>query len=420
MDDQSNNGAFEPTEPLKDDATTSRVEEIFDPPRPAPTPTEVTKSRHPDPRPRTSGDETGGQRSGRVQEIAIDEIIVPPKKRSLKEETVEQIMTSAPEFGLGGTPVTVYRGEEAEKFVLITGGHKLEAARRLGWTAIVANIVEWDADQRRMWEIIENLHRAELTELERADQFAELTELRERRAQKDQILDEANKLSQVETVLRGGRGKKGGIRAAARELGITKDDAHRSIKIAGLSEPAKQVARETGLDDNRTVLLKAAKAKDGVKFLREERKSRDTKKKAGPDLTPNIAQETPNLDLTPNRAGEYAGFLMAHVKPKHIPLAISLIKATKPDDVIEVLQARNLYPAVLQKLRLFKGADDQSQRFRREVSGYRDGEEKDEKLIIEVENSINKLSDINEAMKWYEQWFIIANDRLGGKEGNYT
>ena len=43
MDDQSNNGAFEPTEPLKDDATTSRVEEFFDPPRPAPTPTEVTE-----------------------------------------------------------------------------------------------------------------------------------------------------------------------------------------------------------------------------------------------------------------------------------------------------------------------------------------------------------------------------------------
>ena len=51
-------------------------------------------------------------------------------------------------------------------------------------------------------------------------------------------------------------------------------------KIAGLSDAAKQVARETGLDENREVLLEAAKAQDSVAFLREESARRDTKKGA--------------------------------------------------------------------------------------------------------------------------------------------
>jgi len=290
---------------------------------PAPTPTEVTESPEPDPRPRTSGDEAGGQMSGRVREIAIADISVPSTKRPLKEETVEQIMTSAPEFGVG--LITVYEDAETHQFVLITGGQRLEAARRLGWTAILANIVDWEPDQRRMWEIVENLHRAELTELERADQFAELTELRERRAQKGQILDEADKLSQVETVSKGGRGKKGGIRETARKAGITKDDADRRMKIAGLPDAAKQVARETGLDDNRRALLEAAKAEDSVVFLREESARRDTSKKTKADPAPNTAEELADL-------------MFPRFNHEEISTVISLLQATPLKDVVAALR----------------------------------------------------------------------------------
>ena len=67
-----------------------------------------------------------------------------------------------------------------------------------------------------------------------------------------------DKLSQTATVSKGGRGKESGVRAAARELHIDKDDAHRAVKVASLSEEAKEAAREAGLDDNRTALLQAA------------------------------------------------------------------------------------------------------------------------------------------------------------------
>jgi ParB family chromosome partitioning protein len=285
----------------------------------------VIESPEPDPHTHTSGDEAGGQMSGRVQEIAIADITIPPTKRALKEESVEQIMTSMPEFGLGGTPLTVYRGEEADKFVLITGGHRLEAARRLGGTVIAANIVDWEPDRRRMWEIVENLHRAELTELERAEQTVELIKLRERRAQKGQIANEADKPSQLATVSKGGRGKKGGIRGAARELGISKDDAHRSLKIDGLSEPAKQVARETGLDENRRVLLEATKAEDSVVFLREESARRDTSKKTKADPAPNTAEELADL-------------MFPRFNHEEISTVISLLQANPLKDVVTALR----------------------------------------------------------------------------------
>jgi ParB family chromosome partitioning protein len=325
MDDRSNNAAFEPTEPLKDDATTPTTQESVDSLCAATPPIRaaVTESREPDPHTRPSGDEAGGQMSGQVREIAIADITIPPTKRALKEESVEQIMTSMPEFGLGGTPLTVYRGEEADKFVLITGGHRLEAARRLGGTVIAANIVDWEPDRRRMWEIVENLHRAELTELERAEQTVELIKLRERRAQKGQVSNEADKPSQLATVSKGGRGKKGGIRGAARELGISKDDAHRSLKIDGLPEPAKQVARETGLDENRRVLLEAAKAEDSVAFLREQSARRDTKKGASVSFAPNLVDES-------------ADIVVRRLKPEDIPLIKPVVEA-QPRDFAEAL-----------------------------------------------------------------------------------
>jgi hypothetical protein len=174
-----------------------------------------------------------------------------------------------------------------------------------------------------MWEIVENLHRAELTELERADQFAELTELRERRAQKDQILDEADKPSQVETVSKGGRGKKGGVREAARKAGITKDDAHRRMKIAGLPDAAKQVARETGLDDNRRALLEAAKTEDSVAFLREESARRGAKK-------------GPSVSFAPSLVDESADIVVRRLKPEDIPLVKPVVEA-RPRDFAEAL-----------------------------------------------------------------------------------
>jgi hypothetical protein len=47
---------------------------------------------------------------------------------------------------------------------------------------------------------------------------------------------------------------------AARDLGITRDEVRRAKTIASLPEQTKQAARDAGLDDNQSALLKAARA----------------------------------------------------------------------------------------------------------------------------------------------------------------
>ena len=56
----------------------------------------------------------------------------------------------------------------------------------------------------------------------------------------------AGKPRQLDAVSAGGRGKKGGIREAARQLGLSEADVRRAIKVASLSPEAQQAAHEVG------------------------------------------------------------------------------------------------------------------------------------------------------------------------------
>jgi len=88
------------------------------------------------------------------------------------------------------------------------------------------------------------------------------------------LTEEKEVLAQVAPKLRGGR-PEGGIRAAARELGVAKDDAHRATQVASLPEEAKDAAREVGLDNNRSALLAAGKTADPAAELRRLRAEKD-------------------------------------------------------------------------------------------------------------------------------------------------
>ena len=82
----------------------------------------------------------------------------------------------------------------------------------------------------------------------------------------------AGKPRQLDAVSAGGRGKKGGIREAARQLGLSEADVRRAIKVASLSPEAQRAAHELGLADNRSALLRAADEttpEDQVRVLEE-------------------------------------------------------------------------------------------------------------------------------------------------------
>jgi len=177
--------------------------------------------------------------------IMIDDIIVGDGRRELNAATVKKLAQSIEQVGLRH-PITVKR--KGDKYLLVAGRHRLEACKKLDREYVPASIVSMTNDEARLWEIAENLHRAELTKLERDDNIAEWIKITER------ILSQSAK----ETPR--GRGQpEGGIAAAARDLGVDKDAAHRAVKVASLSDEAKDAARETGLDNNRTALLAASR-----------------------------------------------------------------------------------------------------------------------------------------------------------------
>ncbi|MCJ2113294.1 hypothetical protein MKK64_19135 [Methylobacterium sp. E-025] len=117
----------------------------------------------------------------------------------------------------------------------------------------------------RRWEIAENLHRAELTDLQRKEQVAEWIGLVEAEA-----AEEAQKLGQLDRVFKGGRGKTGGISAAARELPLSgrseegrRKSAERAVRVAAIAPEAKAAVRAAGLDNNQRALLRVAAAPKG-------------------------------------------------------------------------------------------------------------------------------------------------------------
>jgi ParB-like chromosome segregation protein Spo0J len=155
------------------------------------------------------------------------------------------------------TPPSVI--ERDARYVLVTGRHRIEALKMLGVESVPVWLVEMDDLNARMWAISENLHRAELTDLLHSEQIAEYAELVE---QKRNAELHSAQVAQNESKREDGRGHRheGGDALAARDLGVTRDKVRRAKIITALVEETKQAARDAGLDDNQSALLKAAKS----------------------------------------------------------------------------------------------------------------------------------------------------------------
>jgi hypothetical protein len=132
--------------------------------------------------------------------------------------------------------------ERDGRYKLIAGRHRVEALRVIGEDPIDVRVADFDDIEARLWTISENLHRNELRALDRDEQIAEWIRLSEQRrsAGAEQALHSdaapSEVSSQVATKLssrgRDGEGRpESGVRAAGRELGVGKDDAHRAVKV---------------------------------------------------------------------------------------------------------------------------------------------------------------------------------------------
>jgi ParB family chromosome partitioning protein len=183
--------------------------------------------------------------------IPIYKIAIAASRRSVDTRAVEALASSIETIGLQ-TPITVRRiwdEDTEESFILVTGRHRIEAFRKLYGDegAIPAEVKEeWTELDARKWEISENLHRVDLTVLERSEQIEEWRRLT------------CEKVAQAGPPSGGEQPQETGIRKTAKALHVPRQEVQRAHRIASITPEAKQAARGSGLDDNQAALLKVA------------------------------------------------------------------------------------------------------------------------------------------------------------------
>lgn len=173
------------------------------------------------------------------ERLAPGDIVIGNRLRGLDREAVDGLKKSIIRIGIK-MPISVRHVDD--RWELVAGYHRLQAAIELGLDTVPVRVETGDETDARLWEIGENLYRADLTVLERDQQIAEWKRLVEKRDGRNSPIGddgssateptndtaEDQKPAQVAPVSKGGRGHQGGVRAAARELGVDRDQVRRA------------------------------------------------------------------------------------------------------------------------------------------------------------------------------------------------
>ncbi|MBT9373202.1 MT-A70 family methyltransferase [Rhizobium sp. CSW-27] len=106
-----------------------------------------------------------------IESVEIAAVQIGKRLRYFDQAKVDAIKASIREIGLK-TPITLRvipaGADGTDQLALVAGMHRLEAMRQLGEEWIAAFVIEGDALDAELWEIDENLCRAELTAGDRA------------------------------------------------------------------------------------------------------------------------------------------------------------------------------------------------------------------------------------------------------------
>jgi uncharacterized ParB-like nuclease family protein len=269
-----------------------------------------------------------------VQQLYLDIIKARPTHRGIDQEAVGLLADSMEKLGLR-QPITVEPREQGEGYGywIVAGAHRLVAARKLGWETIPCYV---EGANARLWEISENLHRAELSVAERSEQIAEWVGLTEA------------KPGQVVQVSKGGRGKEGGISKAARELPVAgstpeakRKTVERALKVAGIVPEARKAAHEAGLkaqsdllkvasySDSDQLEMVAKIAAEKTQKTRPYRAKRDAVAAAHNIPTPTDAARPAELVcLEGMTASEFAEWIKATTASGNLAESIRLLEET--------------------------------------------------------------------------------------------
>lgn len=111
-----------------------------------------------------------------VRSLRIEQIDVPRRRvrRSLDRETLGELAVSLADHSQL-QPILVR--QDGDRYTLIAGERRLEAAKLLGWPVVTAAVHSVDRARAYVLELVENLQREALTPEEEADAYLELIRL---------------------------------------------------------------------------------------------------------------------------------------------------------------------------------------------------------------------------------------------------
>jgi hypothetical protein len=166
------------------------------------------------------------------------EIVVPDRlRKGIREDAVIALMDSIRQIGLREPPtIRIDKDENGGEYpVLIAGQHRVEACKRLKIERIDCVVFDGDAIDARLWEIAENLHRAELTPEERDEHILEWRRLT------------LGKVAAGGHLLGGSQPKEQGFRKTAADLGIGKETVREAVILSKLTDDARDAAEDADL-----------------------------------------------------------------------------------------------------------------------------------------------------------------------------
>lgn len=192
--------------------------------------------------------------------IDIALIDIPAGRRKLDPVWVEALSEM---FSDQGQETDIIVRETDDRFRLVAGGHRIAAAKLIGWKQISAKVrtreeLATDADLVRS-EITENLARRDLSALDKAVDIARWREAYEA-AQGEVKRGRPSKLSQVATISDEGADKFAASfsEAARKALGINRDAVSRAMRIASIGADLRGRIALYPIADNQSELLALA------------------------------------------------------------------------------------------------------------------------------------------------------------------
>jgi ParB family chromosome partitioning protein len=263
-------------------------------------------------------------------------LVYPSRSRPVVDSQVVALSESLKVIGLK-TPITVRPavhiagGRDVDAYDIVTGRHRYEAALKLGWTEIDAYVHDGDGSLDELWEIDENLIRAELTDSQRATAHARREEIM---VSLGLVLVGAGKPSNS--------AKSAELtsysRKASADLGVSERTVRQDLARGKKIEPGvladvagSPLDKGVVLDELAATPREDQRAKLAEITLRRQ-EALDTRKGV------EAVNRDVNRVISLTEAERFAEWLMAHTDLDEVDTLIAWLEASKPKDVIAALR----------------------------------------------------------------------------------